>query len=447
MFGTSGIRGRVGDKVTAESALHVGRALASVGYDSVVVGRDARESGEMLQRALVAGITECGGDIIDIGVESTPTIARYVGSIGADAGVAITASHNPPEDNGFKLWSPSGQAFDSAQKREITETIEAEAFDLADWNRVGDRHIEGSGSVANEARDHHAGALDHSFPSAISLTDLSIIVDIGNGTGRITADVLDAAGCDVETLNGQRDGSFPGRPSEPTAENCATAGALVDAVDADLGIIHDGDADRMLAIDEEGRFVGGDALLALFGSRAVDDGDRVAVPVDTSLAVADAVSEQGGDVVYTPVGDVFVAERAAEPGVVFGGEPSGAWIWPDETLCPDGPLAACRLAGIVAEDGPLSALIADLPQYPIRRDSTRVDDKHALMDRVRMLADDEYADVQTRDGVRINTDDGWLLVRASGTEPLVRLTAEARDEADADALFAEARGLIERASD
>ncbi|MFA1612231.1 phosphoglucosamine mutase [Halobellus rubicundus] len=440
MFGTSGIRGRVGSEVTAELALSVGRALASTGYERVVVGRDVRESGRMLERALVAGVTECGGDAIDVGVEPTPTIARYVGEVDADAGVAITASHNPPEDNGIKLWSPSGQAFDERKKREIAEAVEREAFDLADWDGVGER------TAASDARERHAAVLREALTDA-PIDELSVVVDVGNGTGRVTADVLDAVGCDIETLNGQRDGGFPGRPSEPTAENCATARVLVESIDADLGILHDGDADRMLAVDEEGAFVGGDALLALFGRREVGEGDRVAVPVDTSLAVADAVSERGGDVVYTPVGDVFVAERAAESGVVFGGEPSGAWIWPDETLCPDGPLAACRLAAVVADDGPLSALVDELPQYPIRRDAVRTERKGAVMDRVRGIADEEYAEVQTLDGVRIDTDRGWFLVRASGTEPLVRLTAEARDEDDADALFAEAKELVERASD
>ncbi|MGQ4554966.1 phosphoglucosamine mutase [Halobellus sp. GM3] len=450
MFGTSGIRGPVGSAVTAEVALSVGRALASTGAETVIVGRDARESGRMLRRALVAGVTECGSDVVDVGVEPTPTISRYVGAVGADAGVAITASHNPPEDNGIKLWSPSGQAFDEARTAAIVEAIDAEAFDLADWESVGAR------TAADDARERHASALKASLSAAgagstpasdSSIADLSVVVDLGNGTGRVTADVLDGVGCDVETLNGQRDGGFPGRPSEPTAANCQTACALVGATDADLGIAHDGDADRMLAIDERGRFVSGDALLALFARREAGPGDRVAVPVDTSLAVADALAGRDAEVVYTRVGDVFVAERAAEPDVVFGGEPSGAWIWPDQTLCPDGPLAACTLASLVASEGPLSALVDDLPSYPIRRESVRTDEKAAAMDRVRELAAAEYASSTTLDGVRIDTDEGWFLVRSSGTEPLVRITAEARAEADAESLFEAARSLVDRGID
>jgi phosphoglucosamine mutase len=443
MFGTSGIRGPIGDEITAEVALQVGRALASTGADEIVVGRDVRESGQMLRRALVAGITECGSDVVDVGVEPTPTIARYVGDVDADAGVSITASHNPPEDNGLKLWSPSGQAFDAEKRDTITRTIEAEAFEFAEWNHIGRQ------TTADDAGRRHASVLQESLSAASvsgsTLQELSVVVDIGNGTGRITADVLAAAGCDVETLNGQRDGGFPGRPSEPTAENCASACELVAATDADLGLVHDGDADRLLAIDEDGQFVGGDALLGLFATQAAGPGDRVAVPVDTSLAVADALAHQDADVVYTPVGDVFIAERATDPDVVFGGEPSGAWIWPDETLCPDGPFAACRLVEIVAQGGPLSTLVADLPQYPIRRDAIETRAKTAVMERVRDLANKEYAEVRTLDGVRIDTDSGWFLLRASGTQPLVRLTAEARDGADADALFEDAQSLLERA--
>lgn len=171
----------------------------------------------------------------------------------------------------------------------------------------------------------------------------------------------------------------------------------------------------------------------------------MAVPFDTLLTAADALTDGSSEVVYTPVGDVFVAERTAESGVVFGGEPSVAWIWPEGARCPDGPLAACRLVDLVASAGPLSALIEDLPQYPIHRSSVRTDDKRAVIDQVRERAHEQYADIRTLDGVRIGTDDRWFLVRVSGTQPLVRITAEARDEDDVDALFSTARELAEQA--
>ena len=202
-----------------------------------------------------------------------------------------------------------------------------------------------------------------------------------------------------------------------------------------------------MTVDETGRFVSGDELLALFATEALSEREsgRVAVPVDTSLLVVDAVSTAGGDVERTPVGDVFVAEAARKSDVVFGGEPSGAWVWPDETLCPDGPLAACRLASIVAERGPLSTLVDTFDTYPIRRESIETGTKEAVMDAVTETVRERYDDVSTLDGVRVGRDDGWFLVRASGTQPLVRVTAEARDASLADDLLDEARTLVDSA--
>ncbi|MDZ5811814.1 phosphoglucosamine mutase [Halorubrum sp. AD140] len=438
MFGTSGVRGRVGEVITAALALDIGRALVADGADTVVLGRDVRESGRTLSRALSAGVTECGGDVVDVGVQPTPTVARSVVREGADAGVVITASHNPPPDNGIKLWAADGRAFDEDANARITTLVETQAFDLAAWDELGEyRRQEG-------AHAHHERALRES----VALPgDLTVVVDVGNGVGRVTADALHAAGCDVETLNAQRDGRFPGRPSEPTAANCETACAVVEATEADLGIVHDGDADRMMAIDERGRFVPGDALLALFARREAEAGDRVAVPIDTSLLVADALADVGAEVTYTPVGDAYVAAETTNSDVVFGGEPSGAWIWPEQTRCPDGPLAACTLAALVSTEGSLAALVEELPTYPIRRDSVRTDSKQAVVERVGELVSGEFDDVSTLDGIRVETESGWFLVRASGTEPLVRITAEARAETDADGLFETARGLIDRAGE
>ncbi|AXG09673.1 hypothetical protein DU484_07245 [Haloplanus rubicundus] len=274
--------------------------------------------------------------------------------------------------------------------------------------------------------------------------ELSVIVDLGTGAGRVTVETLLELGCGVETLNAQPDGRFPGRPSEPTADNCTTLCQTVAHTDADLGIAHDGDADRMLAVDETEAFVSGDVLLALFARQAAVPGDRVAAPVDTSLLVDDTLATQDSTVTRTKVGDVYVAERAADDDVVFGGEPSGAWIWPAETLCPDGSLAACKLAALVATEGPLSTLMEDIETYPIRRQNIEVTAKADCMAVIEELVAERYdaSAIETLDGVRIETKAGWLLIRASGTQPLIRLTAEARTEARAETLLAEAEELV-----
>jgi phosphoglucosamine mutase len=432
MFGTSGIRGPVGEEVTAALALQVGRAVG-IDTDRAVVGRDPRDSGALLLDAVAAGLRESGTDVVDLGLAATPTIGRAVGWQDADAGVAITASHNPPADNGIKLWQPSGQAYDKSLRERIAERVRAEEASLVGWDVVGERE-------RWDATARHRQALT----DAVSLDTEdgpAIVVDLGNGAGGVTVDALTALGCSVETLNAQPDGSFPGRPSEPTAENCASLRTLVANSEARLGIAHDGDADRLRAVTADGTFVSGDDLLAVFASEAAAPGETVAVPVDTSLAVADALAERDIDVRYTPVGDVYVAAAASEDGVAFGGEPSGAWIWPDETLCPDGPLAACRLVALDARQ-PLGERIEALPTYPIRRDSVEVADKHAVMERVEAAVAEQFGAVRTLDGVRVDRGDAWFLVRASGTQPLVRLTAEARDAGRAEEAFEQARSLL-----
>jgi len=435
MFGTSGIRGRVGQEVTASLALDVGRALASEGYDHVVVGRDTRESGDLLCDALTAGLRECGADVTRLGVASTPAVARSVAALDAAAGVSITASHNPPEDNGFKLWTRSGQAFDAAQRAAVTRRVRTEEFALRSWRDLGE--------VTDDeaAAERHADALREATDLA---GGLSVVVDVGNGAGGVTADVLADLGCSVRTLNAQQDGSFPARPSEPTAETCRSLATLVATSDADLGVAHDGDADRMMAVTAAGEFVPGDVLLALFAREAVESGtgERVAAPVNTSLAVDDALEAVGASVTRTRVGDGFVAERVTEPDVAFGGEPSGAWLWPDETLCPDGPLAACKLVELVAKRGPLAERIAEVPTVHLRRESVPVEDKDAVVERIGRRVADAYDAVTTLDGVRVDLGDAWFLVRASGTQPLVRVTAEARDPDRAAEVFETALGLV-----
>jgi phosphoglucosamine mutase len=432
MFGTSGIRGPVGETVTADLALRVGRALGAE-TERVVVGRDTRDSGAMLVDALASGCRELGTDVVDVGVAATPTVARAVGWTGADAGVSVTASHNPPPDNGLKLWQPSGQAYDAAGRERIAARVEADDPDLRPWNGLGTRETA-------DVADRHVAALVRD----VEPLELSVAVDLGNGAGRVTADALVALGCHVETLNAQPDGRFPGRPSEPTADNCTALSSLVAGGDYDLGVAHDGDADRTRAVAGDGTFLSGDALLALFAAAAADPGDRVAVPVDTSLAVADYLAERDVSVTRTPVGDVYVAEAASGPDVAFGGEPSGAWIWPEETLCPDGPLAAVRLAALTAAE-PLEDRLDRVPSYPIRRANLAVDDRGAVIERVEATVQDRFDDVETLDGVRVETGDGWILIRASGTQPLVRVTAEARQPDRADALLADARDIVESA--
>lgn len=435
MFGTSGIRGAFGEDITGELAVAVGRAVASMGAESIVVGRDSRETGALLVDGVCTGARECGADVIDVGREATPTVARLVGQCGADAGVMVTASHNPAPDNGFKLWNPSGQAFDAAQREVVSRRIQNGEFEFAAWNDTGDRRTYPAAAEAH---------VDTIVEAHRDLEGLSVVVDIGNGAGQVTADALETLGCSITTLHARPDGRFPGRPSEPTADHCTTLQETVAATDHDLGIAHDGDADRMMAVDETGSFLDGDTLLALFGQQAATSGDTVAVPVNTSLLVDDALASVEASTTRTQVGDVYVAAKAKETGVAFGGEPSGAWIWPDETLCPDGPLAAVRLAELVESEGALSDQVAALDTYPIQRDSVETTEKDAVIESVERIVTEEYSDVTNVDGVRVSFDDSWFLIRASGTQPLVRITAQARDDTTVQTRFTEAKEILNR---
>jgi len=431
LFGSSGIRGPVGEAVTADLALRVGRAVG-VDADRVAVGRDARDHGAVLVDALAAGVREAGADVYDLGLAATPTVARATGWLDADAGVAVTASHNPPADNGIKLWTDDGRPFDADRRRTAERRVAAGPADVpVAWDAYGERH-------AADVRERHAAAVC----DAVDVADPPrVAVDLGNGAGGVTVDALCELGCAVETLNAQPDGRFPARPSEPDEGTLGSLCALVAGSDAALGVAHDGDGDRMVAVDETGAFVPKDTLLAVLAAVAAAPGERVAVPVDTSLAVTDYLAERDVDVEHTRVGDVFVAAAVAE-GAAFGGEPSGSWIWP-EVGCPDGTHAACRLTALAAER-PLSERVAAVPEYCIRRESVETEDKAALVRSVRERAAGRYPDeaVETLDGVRVALDDGWFLVRASGTQPLVRLTAESRRRDRAEEVLQEAKALL-----
>jgi phosphoglucosamine mutase len=419
-FGSSGIRGPFGSAVTPELALSVGRAVGSM-RKRVVVGRDARTTGPLLEAAAVAGLLSSGAEVALAGVLPTPALAYAARRF--DAGVVVTASHNPASDNGFKLWETDGRAFGKEARAEVERLLSA-APPPAAWDAVG-------------APVAHTSAISDHIDRVLELVGplpkrLRVVLDCGNGAAsRESPELLRRLGCDVVTLNAQPDGTFPGRPSEPDDENLAHLKAAVVATGADLGLAHDGDADRCMAVTSAGRFVTGDELLVLFAKRHA--GKTIACPVDASRVVEDAT---GCKVVRTKVGDAFVSETLASVGGAWGGEASGAWIFPEMSYCPDGPLAAATLCRIVAEDGPLDAQLAKIPRYPLWRHAWKLapDDVAPAMERFRAALSD--GKLTTLDGIRADYDEGWILVRPSGTEPKLRVTVEARDDKGLAALKA-----------
>lgn len=413
MFGSSGVRGVVNKDFTPELANMIGMAVGSSAR-CAVVGTDSRTSGPMVEAAVASGLMACGCEVYGAGLVTTPTLAEAARSM--SCGVMITASHNPPEYAGVKLWNPDGTGFGAAQSRVIEKLVESRKFKLKPWDKVGTRHS------FPDAVERHA----YRILSGVGSSRLKVVVDCANGpASTITPMVLQRMGCKVVTINSDPSGHFPGRLPEPIEANLGDLKRAVIAMRADLGIAHDGDADRTVAVDDKGAFVPTDQLLALFARRYAKR--KVVVTVDASMAIDDFVDAR---VIRTRVGDVFVSEEVKKAKAEFGGEPSGTWIFPDQTYCPDGVLAAARLAEL-ASRRKLSDLRTKVPTYPVVREAVRYDPKFKelvlkkLGQEMRSMECDELL---TLDGFRLQFEDGWALVRPSGTEPKIRYMAEARSE-------------------
>jgi phosphoglucosamine mutase len=417
LFGSSGIRGIANKDVTPELALKVGLVLGSR-KKTAVIGRDPRVSAPMIEHALIAGLTASGCDVTEVGLVTTPTLAYAARDY--ECGVMVTASHNPSEYVGIKLWNPDGMAFDSAQQDEIEKAIEEENFTRVPWNLIGKFEEDGNAIRAHMNR----------IKKLVGSSSLKIVLDCGCGAGgTISPYLLQELGCEVITLNAQPDGHFPARNPEPTDENLSMLKKTVVDFGADLGIAHDGDADRMMAVDEKGNFVSGDELLAIFGLYECGSSKgTVVVPVDTSMMVDDFL--KGSEIVRTRVGDVYVAEGIKKCGAIYGGEPSGSWIFPKISYCPDGVYAAARLVDIVSEKK-LSELREELPCYATKRGTLPCanEKKAEFMKKVKAKLE-PLGEVLDIDGIRVEMENGWVLVRPSGTEAKVRITAEARENVD-----------------
>ncbi|MDQ1372079.1 MAG: phosphoglucosamine mutase [Candidatus Thermoplasmatota archaeon] len=420
LFGSSGVRGVVNSEMTPELACRIGMAVGS-GARNIVVGTDSRTSGPMMDAAVSSGLMACGCQVYSCGLVTTPTLAEAARCM--DAGVMLTASHNPPEYAGIKLWNPDGMGFGVSQSDKIEKLVSSRRFKLKPWDGVGTRH------VLSDMPETHAQRILRGVGKA----KLKVVVDCANGPAfNVTPIVLQRMGCKVVTINSNPDGHFPGRMPEPVEENLADLRNAVISMRADMGIAHDGDADRMVAIDDKGVFLGGDQLLALFARRYGKK--KVVVTVDASMAIDDYIDAK---VVRTRVGDVFVSEEVKRVKADFGGEPSGTWIFPDQTYCPDGILAAARLAEMASRKK-LSELRKGVPVYPTLRKSVsfKSEDKPMVLRKLKAeMTSIDSEELLTMDGFRHQFEDGWALVRASGTEPKIRLLAEARSAVRADEIM------------
>lgn len=408
-FGSSGMRGLANREITPQHALNFGLAVGSI-YSNIIIGHDPRVSSEMIESAVVAGLLSAGSEVIKLGMAPTPTLA--LASHDFDCGIMITASHNPAQYNGMKIFK-KGMSFDTKQQEEIEDVLNKERFRYASWEKTGSL-----GVMENALEEHSENILKNTKSAG-----LKVVLDCGCGAGSVlTPYVLREMGCHVITLNSQPDGHFPGRNPEPNEENLSHLKRMVKATGADLGIANDGDADRMMAVDNQGHFVAGDKMLAFFAVR--ESKKAIAVPVDSSRVIDDIL--KGIKISRTKVGDVYVAEELNKIEGDFGGEPSGAWIFPRISYCPDGVLAAAKLVEMLEEEGNFSTLLEAIPEYPMKRGAFPCEDKKKAMIRITEKLE-KLGRINALDGVRVDVEEGWILVRPSGTEPKIRITVESRN--------------------
>ncbi|WP_297552073.1 phosphoglucosamine mutase [Thermococcus sp.] len=441
-FGTSGIRGLFNECVTPELALKVGKAVGTyLGGGRVVVGMDTRTSSETLKSALISGLLSTGVEVIDIGLAPTPLTGFAIKLYEADAGVTITASHNPPEYNGIKVWQSNGMAYTPDMEAELERILESGNFRKVPWNEIGTLRR------ADPREEYIRKALE-----MVKLNDsYTVVVDSGNGAGSILSPYLQRElGNKVISLNSHPSGFFV-RELEPNAKSLSGLAKTIRVMKADVGIAHDGDADRIGVVDDEGNFVEYEVMLSLIAGYMLRKFGRgkIVTTVDAGFALDDYVRPLGGEVIRTRVGDVAVADELAKHGGIFGGEPSGTWIIPQWNLTPDGIFAGALVIEMIDRLGPISELAKEVPRYvTLRAKIPCPNEKKARAMGIiarEALKSFDYERLIDIDGIRIENSDWWILFRPSGTEPIMRITLEAHTEETAKELMERAEKLVKEA--
>lgn len=432
LFGTDGVRGVANiEPVTAETALKLGRAAAYVfgngghgaagGRAKIVIGKDTRLSGYMLETAMVAGITSLGVDALVIGPLPTPGVAYITRSLRADAGIVLSASHNPYEDNGIKFFRADGYKLDD----EVEARIERLVFSGEIENIRPTALKIGKAFRIDDALGRYVEFAKQSFPRGLTLEGMRIAVDCANGAAyKSTPCILRELGARTEIFHNAPNGTNINDACGST--HPAEISRIVRETGVDVGISHDGDADRVLLCDEKGEIVDGDEILAIVAADFLANGrlarNTLVATVMSNFGLNEFVETRGGKVLRTKVGDRYVIEAMMRDGLNVGGEQSGHIIFRDYATTGDGIVAALQVLRIMQETGqPLSALKAQLRKYPQTQRNLRVCDKpplESLSEVQRLVAEAEAALAGA----------GRVLLRYSGTEPKVRLLIEGRDQ-------------------
>lgn len=445
MLSVSGLRGRVGEGLTPEVVARFAAgfgAWASRGGDRrIVVGRDARVSGPMFHRVVVAALQSVGCDIVDVGLAPTPTIQLAVEAHHAAGGLAITASHNPVEWNALKFIGPSGRFLDAADGADMRAVVEAE-FPRATWNCLGAVEVD-DGAI--ERHIERVLAIPFVRVDDVRRRRFRVALDCVRGAGGVMMpELLERLGCEVTGIHLETDGRFP-RPPEPVAEQLGELEELVRSSGADIGLAVDPDVDRLSIVSDSGRAIGEDWTLALAARLVLRyrEGPVVA-NLSTSRILDDVAAEAGTAVVRSPVGEANVAARILSEGAAIGGEGNGGVILTEVHLGRDAPVGVALVLQMLLEDNePLSRTLSHYPCYSIVKE--KLERPGVPLDAVYAALSRHFADAEAdrQDGLRLAWSDRWVHVRPSGTEPIVRVIAEAPSAGEARELIAASRAPLE----
>lgn len=418
-FGSSGVRGKYADDITPQAAFELGSILRHILGQRIALGRDPRASGQTLRAAFLAAALQSGDEITDYDLIPTPALAYQTGTTGLDGGVMITASHNPPEYNGFKIFNSKGESLEDSS---IFSEASSGDFDRAQSYKAG--RVEVAAPIQYVKR----------LNSIVLRKKWRIVIDPGNGaTSRLAPEIYRRSVGRTTALNSNPDPHFSGRGSEPTIASVATLSKVVSESKADAGIAFDGDGDRFYIVDQKGVCPLQDRILASFVSfLARESKGPYLIPVDASMAVDEAVAEYGAKIVRGPVGDAKLLAEMKRAGASFAGEPSGAWIHASFHPCPDGLLSGILyLQQLEKFDLTVSQAVEPIPEYHMVRRSVRIEKKtpspgndYLSQPLAAIIGNDSQID--TKFGIRVSSTDSWVLVRESGTEPVIRITVESK---------------------
>jgi len=428
VFRAYDIRGIYKKDITEEFARKIGLSYGNVlgAGKTVVVGRDARIGGPELQAAITEGLLAAGVSVIDIGMVPIPVLNYRCMQDDVDAGVIISASHNPPEFNGIRFRQGDGTGFISCIPR-IKELYLTSGFKEAP--------LEQRGSVTAETTDSVVDAyIDHVLSKVSLSRNLRVVLDPGNGAASgVASKLFERAGCEVTSIFDTPDGMFPGRGPHPTAKTLGALSARVKEEGADAGFAYDGDSDRVVSVDDTGHVLSAEESGILMIREIFKDAPgKVALNIDCSMVVEEEVKALGGTVERIRVGDVFLAE-AVKRGAVFAMESSSHFIVPSIFPFDDGISNSLFMARLLSETNKkMSELTMHIPEYPIIRKTVEVPDERKFGVVAAVGKRFEGYRVNEIDGAKVDFDEGWALVRASNTQPLLRLTSEAKTHALAE---------------